>query len=197
MTANEKINLKTTQLKVALAELGRRLDDGDESEILCWVITRKLACAHRPLRHHRVYGRETKGRHLPPEAAVAVLSWVKRIREAGIRSVVCLMHPKELAHYAQLDLGAANLIALYQKEGFLVRHIPWNDPAHRPGLTQVTYDHELKRIRIEALQAFDELPKPVLMHCSAGIDRSSPVAAFIYSARTANGGVNVDDQTPT
>ena len=34
--------------------------------------------------------------------------------------------------------------------------------------------------RHEALQAFDNLPKPVLLHCSAGIDRSSPVAAFIF-----------------
>jgi protein tyrosine/serine phosphatase len=27
--------------------------------------------------------------------------------------------------------------------------------------------------------AFQRLPKPVLLHCSAGIDRSSPVAAFL------------------
>jgi hypothetical protein len=33
------------------------------------------------------------------------------------------------------------------------------------------------------LLAFDPLPKPVLLHYSAGIDRSSPVAAHIHSRR--------------
>jgi protein tyrosine/serine phosphatase len=35
----------------------------------------------------------------------------------------------------------------------------------------------------EVLEAFDELPKPVLIHCSAAIDRTTPVAAFIYRYR--------------
>jgi protein tyrosine/serine phosphatase len=33
--------------------------------------------------------------------------------------------------------------------------------------------------KLQALEAFRRLPGPVLLHCSAGIDRTSPVAAFI------------------
>jgi predicted protein tyrosine phosphatase len=35
------------------------------------------------------------------------------------------------------------------------------------------------RIKVEASDAFERIPKPVLLHCSSGIDRSPPVAAFI------------------
>ena len=31
----------------------------------------------------------------------------------------------------------------------------------------------------KVLKAFDVLPKPVLLHCSAGMDRTAPVAAYI------------------
>lgn len=178
-----QIEAKTKELKAALARLGERLDEGDGSELLVWVIADTFACAHRPLRYNPTFGRERKGRYLPAEAGPAVLDWVRRIRESDIRSIICLMHQKELKHYAQLDLGAENLIQLYRKAGFGVRHIPWDDPAHRPGLDRATYADELARVRVEALGAFDELRKPVLLHCSAGIDRSSPVAAFIFHMR--------------
>jgi hypothetical protein len=35
----------------------------------------------------------------------------------------------------------------------------------------------------QVLRAFDELPKPVLLQCSAAIDRTVPVAAYIASKR--------------
>ena len=34
-----------------------------------------------------------------------------------------------------------------------------------------------------ALTAFDSLPKPVPLHCSAGQDRSAPAAAYIFAMR--------------
>ncbi len=138
-----------------------------------------LACAHRPLRHHPQYG--GSGRDLPTEATSEVARWVDLIRDFGIHTIISLIHPKELRHYAHLDLGAEDLIYFYRKSGFEVRHIPWEDPAHRPTSERFTFQEELTRIREEALRAFDELPKPVLLHCSAGIDRSSPVAAYIWS----------------
>ena len=177
------VEKKTTELKTALVRLGRHLDKVEDTGLLVWVIPRALACAHRPLRHHKTFGKELKGRNLPPEAAPHVLAWVRRIRELGIRSIICLMHSKELQHYARLDLGAANLLALYEKVGLSVRHIEWDDPAHRTGLKPATYAEDLARARVEALDAFDKLPKPVLLHCSAGIDRSSPVAAYIWQMR--------------
>lgn len=172
---------KASELRDALARLGKRLGTGDDRELLVWVIPEKLACAHRPLRHHPQFG--GSGKDLPPEASPEVRKWVDRIKTAGIQSIISLMHPKELRHYAQLDLGAQDLIDFYRKSGFEVRHIPWEDPAHRPSSAGYSFQEELIRIREEALRAFDDLPKPVLLHCSAGIDRSSPVAAWIWTQR--------------
>jgi len=172
------VDQKANELRDALATLGKRLCSGDDRELLVWVIPNTLACAHRPLRHHPQFG--GSGRDLPPEATPEIQRWVDRVKTAGIRSIVSLMHPKELRHYARLDLGAEDLIAFYLKSGFKVRHIPWEDPAHRSPSGRFSFQEELARIRTEALCAFDELPKPVLLHCSAGIDRSSPVAAYIW-----------------
>ena len=175
------VHSKADELREAMHSLGKRLDVGDDSELLVWVIHGALACAHRPLRHHLRFG--GSGRDLPLEATSEVIRWVHRIRDLGISAIITLMHPKELHHYICLDLGAENLIDFYQKSGFKVGHIPWEDPAHRLPSGQFSFQEELARIREEALQVFDELPKPVLLHCSAGIDRSSPIAAYIWSKR--------------
>ena len=177
---------KTADLQGALFDLGKRLDNGEESQLLVWVIPGALACAHRPLRHHPEFGRGHRGRNLPAEAASAVLAWVRCVRHLGIRSVICLMHPQEFKHYARLDLGVKDLLDLYRTEGLVVRHIPWEDPAHRSAVERSSYQEELARVRVETLDAFDALPKPILLHCSAGMDRSSPVAAYIWHERVGN-----------
>jgi len=38
----------------------------------------------------------------------------------------------------------------------------------------------------EVDRAFNELPKPVLLRCSAAIDRTAPVAAYIVHQRAAD-----------
>jgi hypothetical protein len=45
----ELIETKTLEIKRAMSALGRRLEAGDESQLLVWVIPGNLACAHRPL----------------------------------------------------------------------------------------------------------------------------------------------------
>jgi hypothetical protein len=177
----KSIKTKLPVIRRALSNLGKKLDDGDDSELLVWVIPSALACAHRPLRHHPRFG--GRGRDLPPEASGAIHSWARRMREYGIRSLICLMHPKEVLHYAELDLDGENLIGFYRKAGFAVRHIPWEDPAHRSSGERRSFPDECARVSEEALAAFDALKKPVLLHCSAGIDRSSPIAAFIFTRR--------------
>ena len=177
------VDKEASAIRARMAALGTRLDNGELSEWIVWVMPNVLGCVHRPLRHDPIFGRERKGRFLPPEASRHVLEWIQRLRELGIRSIILLMHPNELKHYARLDLGGVDLIEAYRHAGFEVAHIPWDDPAHRPELTRATFEEELGRIRGEALKQFDELPKPVVLHCSAGIDRSSPVAAFIVCAR--------------
>jgi hypothetical protein len=114
-----------------------------------------------------------------------VLDWVNRVRTNGIASIISLMHPKELKHYDALKLEGG-LLGVYRGAGFEVRHFPWDDPAHRPPSQLASFTKELERIQRVALDAFDTLPKPVLLHCSAGIDRSSPVAAFIAMQRSTS-----------
>jgi hypothetical protein len=68
------------------------------------------------------------------------------------------------------------------REGFEIRHIPWEDPLHSK-TTAAAKRAKLEQIREQALSAYDTLSKPVLLQCSAGIDRSAPVAAYIWSYR--------------
>ena len=170
---------KSEEIRQELRALGKRICLGDDSELLLWIIRGQLACAHRPLRYHPEFG--GSGLDLPMSATPMVFKWAKRIREDyGIRSIISLMHPKELRHYDSLDLGARDLLDFYRQQGFQVCAISWEDPAHRPSLEKVTYQEELRRVRLEALRAFEDLSEPVLLHCSAGIDRSAPVAAYIF-----------------
>lgn len=172
---------KTEEIKQGLSDLASRISSGDESELLLWLIPNQLACAHRPLRYHQVFGGSRKD--LPKAATEGVLEWAKRIEGYEIRSIICLMHPKEFLHYANLNLGSPDLLQFYQKQGFEVCHIPWEDPAHRPLSGNFNHQEELRRICPKALDAFDKLPKPVLLHCSAGQDRSAPVAAYIFTQK--------------
>jgi hypothetical protein len=177
----DAINVKTRELKLGMSALGRRLEAGDESELLYWVVPDRLACAHRPLRHHPRYA--GSGTILPPSATSLLFDWAEQILAAGIRSIISLMHDRDIRCYQSLDLRAANLIEFFKQRGLQVAHIPWEDPHHKtssPSEKRKT----LLRIRQEALASYDILPKPVVVQCSAGIDRSSPVAAFIWVKRT-------------
>ena len=87
------------------------------------------------------------------------------------------MHDKELAYYSSLDLRAPDLIGFYASQGFEVRRITWEDPAHSKA-SKIRIQKKLE-VRTLVLEAFDALPKPALLNCSDGIDRSSPVAAVL------------------
>ncbi|MGH9200811.1 MAG: hypothetical protein ACRD2A_06210 [Vicinamibacterales bacterium] len=178
---DDPVREKANHVRAQLRALASRLQAGDDSQLVVWVIPGKLGVAHRPLRFHPFFG--GSGQSLPTEATPEVICWVKRIVDQGFRAIICLMHPKEVAHYAKLDLGAADLLALYRAKGLEVCHLPWDDPAHRPLHERAVFSDELARIRVQALECFDKLPKPVLLHCSAGIDRSSPLCAYIHQRR--------------
>jgi protein-tyrosine phosphatase len=61
-----------------------------------------------------------------------------------------------------------------------IGHFPWADPAHEQSQkARLELKNSVHKIKIDAYEAYRELPHPVLLHCSAGIDRSAPVAAFI------------------
>jgi protein tyrosine phosphatase (PTP) superfamily phosphohydrolase (DUF442 family) len=90
--------------------------------------------------------------------------------EKGVCSVICLLSDEQLAFYPSIPGG---LIGYYQTRGLQVKNIQVKDYKDPPLDTD-----EL----LAVAQAFDVLPKPVLVHCSAGMDRTG--AAVRYLMRT-------------
>ena len=78
-----------------------------------------------------------------------------------IKSVICLLSNEELEYYKNIEGG---LLGEYKKAGFNVVHIPVKD--HKYPYLNV---EELEQVR----QSFDKLEKYVLIHCSAGVDRTN------------------------
>lgn len=166
--------------------LRKRLSVDPDADPLAWPIVNQLGCSQRPLRDHPLF-RDQKP--LPPEAGPYVIKWVERVRESGIRSVICLMHSKELRYYDDLAGMEDGLLDLYRKVGFRVLHLQWADPAHAKNEeARTALRARVEEIKVRAYEAFLQLPKPVLIHCSAAIDRSTPVAAYI-AANVSRGAI--------
>jgi protein tyrosine phosphatase (PTP) superfamily phosphohydrolase (DUF442 family) len=93
-----------------------------------------------------------------PKSVVDV--WTADARAHGIASIICLLAEEHLRLYA--DLGS-DLPSYYRRQGFAVAHVPAADNAMPPLDASA-----LARI----VEAYAALPKPVLVHCSAGVDRT-------------------------
>ncbi len=174
------IEAKRSEIVAAMKRLRRKLESGDDSELLVWVIPKILACAQRPLRHHPRYG--GSGLPIPAEAKPLILDWIEQIRLEGVASIISFMHDRDLRCYRDIDLGGLNLVAFLQHQGFRMCPLPWEDPAHSK-TDSTAKGAKLEQVRRDSLEAYDRLPKPVLLQCSAGIDRSAPVAAYIWQKR--------------
>ncbi len=175
-----QIEAKRTEIVARMKALRRKLESGDDSELLVWVIPSGLACAHRPLRHHPHYG--GSGQPIPREAKPLISDWVEQIRLEGIASIISFMHDRDVRCYREIDLGGVNLIEFLAHEGFPLCPLPWEDPEHSR-TDRAVKRAKLEQVRKDALEAYERLPKPVLLVCSAGIDRSAPVAAYIWQMR--------------
>jgi protein tyrosine phosphatase (PTP) superfamily phosphohydrolase (DUF442 family) len=116
-----------------------------------WVIPNDLARGSRP---------GYSGERGQSVSATEAAAWLAEIRELGIRSIICLLSSDQLPLYDQLPGG---LIGFYRAAGFTVDHIPARDHQRPP----LTTDH-LQQV----WSAYQTLPKPVLVHCSAGVDRT-------------------------
>jgi hypothetical protein len=113
-----------------------------------WVIDAQLARSSRP------------GYPRKPVPNSVVAEWCDSVGETGIGSILCLLADEHLKLYAGLPNG---LLDYYRTSGFTVAHVPVTD--HKwPPLDAA----ELAK----AWKAFCDLPKPVQIHCSAGVDRT-------------------------
>lgn len=162
------------KFKKQFTALSDQLTSSPGGDPLIWPIPAQLAATRRPLRDHPDFELYIYEDHLPRHAGPLIIAWVERIVEAGIRSVICLLPDWQLRRYLGLAGMGDGLLALYESRGLLVRQVACPDPRH-----EVVEKGWLEQIKPRAYEAFSELTKPVLLHCSAGIDRSSPIAAYI------------------
>ena len=103
-----------------------------------------------------------------PVSRETLQTWLKEAKAQGARSILCLLAVDHLRLYANAFPGG--LLEAYRQAGFEVSHIPIGD--HRkPPLT----GRQLRRV----FRQYCSLPKPVLVHCSAGLDRTGAAVAFI------------------
>ena len=123
-----------------------------------WVAKNSLARSSRP-----GYGGE-RGQPVPKSEVDA---WMKEAKELGIASIICLLAEDQLTLYDELPGG---LVSYYRSFGFAVEHVPAMDHQQPP----LSDDH-LERI----WSAYQSLEKPVLIHCSAGIDRTGMAVQHI------------------
>ncbi len=121
-----------------------------------WVIPQQLARSPRPGVEHQ------------PSLKVDVEKWIVEAKTLGIRSIICLVSQQELheCYYA----AGINLFACYREAGFEVEHFPLSDSGTPPRLPELLG---------EIGQRYSELPKPCLVHCNAGIDRTRRVIDYL------------------
>ena len=168
------INARTRELRDAMR---RALELPERSPILAWAIPDVLAITQRPLRAHPLYGGSR--RDCPAEARPAIDEWLSRLMDyEHIRSLIVLTSNKELAHYDAPTSEEGGLLALYKERGLAVEHFPADDPAHDVRAMHAFYA-AVDTIAGRVAEVVERLPHPAVMHCSAAIDRSPPVAARV------------------
>jgi len=124
-----------------------------------WVIPQHLARSSRP---GYFLGKGAVGRD-------TVDTWLSEVCDAGIKSIICLLSDEHLKLYQGLS-PSRSLVDYYRDRGFDVAHLPVLD-YQRPPLS----NDDLQRVAA----AYSQLPKPVLIHCSAGIDRTGMAVAYL------------------
>jgi hypothetical protein len=123
-----------------------------------WVIPGRLARSSRP-----GFGGRDPSQVEPAE----VDAWLDEARALGIRSILCLLDERQLGYYHRL---AGGLLETYRRAGMAVSSLPVPDMQAPP-----IPEADLPRV----WQAFRELPAPLLIHCSAGLDRTGAAVEHI------------------
>jgi hypothetical protein len=123
-----------------------------------WVIPGRLARSARP-------GYPGQGGR--PVAPAEVEAWLAEAKALGICSILCLLDQDQLEPYRDLPGG---LLQAYRRAGMVVGHVPLRDLQTPP-----IPDGKLP----EVWELFAKLPAPLLVHCSAGLDRTGAAVGYI------------------
>lgn len=147
------------------------------SSPVLWVLDGKLACSPRPLRYHPQFGGRVS--LIPAEATGALSEWLQSVRQEGIGTIACLATPGELKRYAAVVGPDADLISFYRSRGIVVHHHAVEDPAHAPLEARSGILEQLEQLKPVVLDEYRQRVGAFLLHCSGGMDRSAPIAAFV------------------
>ncbi|MFH1140644.1 MAG: tyrosine-protein phosphatase [Chloroflexota bacterium] len=132
-----------------------------------WVIEGVLAQSQRP------------GYPVDRPSRRKVQEWAGAVLGMGIKSVLCIIDYTQLAHYDRPNLKGGSLFGYYRSLGLKVEHI-------------YAEDYKIPPLSIEELEAawsaFQRLERPVLIHCSAGKDRTGAAVIYILSQMPVHGG---------
>src|SRR3989304_2317231 len=98
-----------------------------------------------------------------------VEAWLDEARAQGIRSILCLLDERQLGYYRRVPGGLWGTSPRAGRPASPVPVTALQTPPIPPA--------DLPRV----WRAFRELPPPLLIHCSAGIDRTGAAVAYLRS----------------